>query len=263
MTSGELGPSDPPWPDPLFIIGSPRSGTTYLTEVLNHHPDIFLTNETRIMTWVNRALNVVPSDPWILHLHRDRFLEHLAHDLPASIRSFYLSIGAPPHARWGDKHPHYADGTKDPQCLETIDRLFPTSQFINIVRNGFDVVASIVNRNWVGLSEAINVWTRHVVHATEFGNAIGADRVTHVRYEELVREGTGTVDDLMRFLNLSPSPAVVDFLEQQTQERTPFSKPTLDLDSAGGSLVGQGLDDESRQLVFSRAGSLLADWGYI
>jgi hypothetical protein len=30
---------------PLFVVGSPRSGTTFLVNVLNQHPSIQITNE--------------------------------------------------------------------------------------------------------------------------------------------------------------------------------------------------------------------------
>ena len=42
---------------PFWVIGAPRSGTTFLARVLDHHPDIFLTNETRLMLLFSRLLN--------------------------------------------------------------------------------------------------------------------------------------------------------------------------------------------------------------
>ena len=33
---------------PLFLIGSPRSGTTLLAKILNSHPRVLITNETAV-----------------------------------------------------------------------------------------------------------------------------------------------------------------------------------------------------------------------
>lgn len=154
-SGGTLSGSTTGWPAPLFIIGAPRSGTTYLVNVLNRHPDIFLTNETRVMTWANRALNVLPKNPWILASSRDEFLAHMRKELGATIRRFYLSLGAPSFARWGDKNPHYADRKSDPDCLALINEIFPDSQFIHLVRDAPRVVESIVRKGWAPLDEAL------------------------------------------------------------------------------------------------------------
>jgi hypothetical protein len=42
---------------PLFIVGSPRSGTTFLCSVLNAHPLIQLTNECRIFALLKDTLD--------------------------------------------------------------------------------------------------------------------------------------------------------------------------------------------------------------
>jgi len=33
-------------PDPIIVYGAPRSGTTYLEQILNAHPAIFISHET-------------------------------------------------------------------------------------------------------------------------------------------------------------------------------------------------------------------------
>lgn len=43
---------------PLMVIGAPRSGTTFLCNALNQHPDIGLTNESRIFAELLHRLQV-------------------------------------------------------------------------------------------------------------------------------------------------------------------------------------------------------------
>ena len=39
---------------PIFIVGTPRSGTTLLRLVLNNHPEIAIPDETNIMAWLHK-----------------------------------------------------------------------------------------------------------------------------------------------------------------------------------------------------------------
>lgn len=250
-------------PPPFFVIGAPRSGTSFLMEVLNRHPELFITNETRVMTFVNRCLNVVGSDHWVLMRHRQEFLAHLREELPGVLERFYERIGLPPGVRWGDKHPHYADSKTDPACLDTIDQLFPGSQFINILRDGRAVVASIVNKGWADLDEAIDVWRRHVLHARSFGDKIGPERFLTVRHEEILEDGPRIVQGVFDFLGVDEDPGVQRFLEEQAHERTPFSKPTLPTDQLGRPDAKAPLSEEERDKVEQALLDLLIEFGYV
>jgi hypothetical protein len=106
--------------DPFFIIGAPRSGTTYLHEVLNRHPEVFLTNETRVMIFVNRALNILGGNRENLLTYRGEFLDFLRRMMPPLIEAFYRELGAPEDSVWGGKYGNYGDGLRDRQCLGAI-----------------------------------------------------------------------------------------------------------------------------------------------
>ena len=211
---------------PFFVIGAPRSGTTYLVQVLNHHPDLFITNETRVMTWAHRALLALGEPSFGLMHERGRFLRTLRDQLPSVIRSFYRELGADEKVRWGDKHPHYADPKADPGCLDLIDEFFPRSQFVHIVRDGRAVVASLLAKQWVDFDEAMDVWNRHVAHARQFGLRIGLDRYLELQYEDLYNRGEETVERLLDFLGVDAHADVSSFLEAQARGRTGFSGPT-------------------------------------
>lgn len=48
---------------PLVIVGAPRSGTTFLCHALNQHPDIELTNESRIFAFAKHLLDAQSARP--------------------------------------------------------------------------------------------------------------------------------------------------------------------------------------------------------
>jgi hypothetical protein len=97
---------------PLFIVGSPRSGTTFLCSVLNAHPLIQLTNECRIFALLKDTLDAGSNRPDLLSpACHDRFSSFSRRTLGAWVERFYreeLEMTAPV---WGDKHPSYADPT--------------------------------------------------------------------------------------------------------------------------------------------------------
>lgn len=211
---------------PFFVIGSPRSGTTYLVEVLARHPDILLTNETRVMTFFNRALHGLGRKRFVLMDQREQFLRVFKAHIPEIVRDFYRTLGATETCRWGDKFPHYADRRTDPELLDLLLEVFPRCQLVHIVRDGRDVAASLVNKGWVDFEEACDVWIRHVGHAREVGHRIGLDRYHEMHYDDLIENGAASTARLLRFLGLKSSSAVDSFLEGQERERTPYSGAT-------------------------------------
>lgn len=241
---------------PFFVVGAPRSGTTYLVEVLDRHPEIMLTNETRVMTFVAKILHEYGKRQFVLLNERDRFLLRLRRELPEVVRRFYEDLGASQDSRWGDKFPHYADPNIDPRGLDLIDEFFPRCQFVHIVRDGRDVAASLLRKGWVDFDEALDVWSRHVTHARDFGLRLGLGRYHELRYDDLIQDGPSTVRRLLAFLDVDPDdPVVRRFLEQQDRERTPFSGATTDATRIGSTTWQQRLRPEQ----ITRANRKLAD----
>ena len=79
---------------PFWVIGAPRSGTTFLAKVLDHHPEIFLTNETRVMLLFSRMLNRSVETRRLLATRRDEVIDSLWHQVPALIEQIYRDLGA-------------------------------------------------------------------------------------------------------------------------------------------------------------------------
>lgn len=247
---------------PFFVIGAPRSGTSYLVQVLDRHPEILLTNETRVLTFLHRALTRLSKDKMALMTERKLFLETFTSHVPLIVRDFYQRLGVDEQMRWGDKFPHYADTKTDPGLLDLIAEVFPRGQFIHITRDGRDVVGSLLAKGWVDLDEACDVWRRHVESSREIGRKVGPHRFHELRYEDLVSDGHRTVHDLLGFLGLSADPGVDGFLREQESARTPYSGATT---SAG--LIGQPgwrakLTPEQIEAVQTGLGDLLEQTGY-
>jgi len=220
-------------PAPIIVYGAPRSGTTYLEHVLNAHPDVFISHETRVFAWLYRAL-MLTNNRLLVANERELFIEHLRAVLPVAMRDFYARLA--PRARyWGDKNPHYAD-PRVAGSLDLVAELFPSSRFIHLIRDGRDVVSSLMRkrgpdgRPWATFEEAHDVWKKHVRLGRAFGERVGVDRCLELRYEDLVADDVAVAAKALRFLGLEPHPAVEAFCRAQHERRTPFKEPTRDLE---------------------------------
>jgi hypothetical protein len=218
---------------PIVLYGAARSGTTYLAQILNRQPEVFITNETRVFVWAHEALKRAPVDERIVYREKDAFVAHLRERLPGLIRDFHARMH-PNRPFWGDKNPHYA-APENKGCLETIRELFPGAKFIHIIRDGRDVVASGLRGVWTDFETVHRMWQSHVQIGTEFGRALPRDRYFEVRYEDLVADDVGVARDLVRFLGLVPHDDVIRFCEAQRAERTPYCAPARDLSRGADS----------------------------
>lgn len=248
---------------PFFVIGAPRSGTTYLAKVLDRHPGIVCTDETRVMTWINRALNDLPTDKRAIQTLRDRWIAHLETELPGLVARFYEGLGARSGVVWGDKNPHYADPKTDPAALQTIDRLFPRSRFIHIVRDGRNVVVSLMAKGWaLNVHYGVDVWQRHVTHSRDFGRALEPGRFLELRYEDIVADEVAGVKSILDFLEVPEDDALTTYLRRGGSRDEPVSAPITPADRFGAPMWTERLRPEELAYAEHTLADLLVEYGY-
>ncbi|HEX3378316.1 MAG TPA: sulfotransferase [Paraburkholderia sp.] len=229
---------------PLFVIGSPRSGTTFLCSVLNAHPLIQLTNECRVFALLKDFLEVGCQRPDLLgETSRERLCAFGRRTLGGWVERFYreeLNFGAP---IWGDKHPSYADPTvlsgrtgsierlpRSGSCLRLIRELLPQARFIHIHRDPRHVANSLVHKRWTGsIEDGIRVWGQYVAEINAFFEEIPAAHALNVSYRKVIEEPRETAASIGQFLGLADASPISDFLISQRHSPTPFSDPVTDI----------------------------------
>lgn len=246
---------------PIIIYGAPRSGTTYLTCILNEHPEVFVSIETRVFAWAHYSLNVLTHNDQFLSQQREQFVQYLHTVYPRLIRDFYRML-RPQACYWGDKNPLYAEPTNR-GCLEAILALFPGAHFIHIIRDGRDVVSSVIRRRWRKFEGAHQWWKDHVDIGSAFGRSIPPDQYFELRYEDLVRDDGAVACKLFDFLGIEVHPRVLKFCQAQQEQRTPINLPTRDLSSNEANVDWRTLLAPDQQLhSLELLGGHLIKYGY-
>ncbi len=250
---------------PIFIIGCPRSGTTLLRLVLDSHPRISCGEETHFL----RELRSIVEGHWPLletyGLPREDWLRRIR-GLYEGFQADYLARRG--KQRWAEKDPTYT------LLLPFIDELFPHAQYVHLVRDPYDVVASFRER-W-GYRAALRVarteWVRYVGAGRRFGQALPAGRYHELHYEQLVEAPERTLRTLLRFLDEPWDDAVLRFDEAEHDATERYARFTAGRRETAGestaiyrSRVGAGRRDSDpllRALLRVRARPLLRELGY-
>lgn len=225
-----------------MLGGCGSSGTTLLRTLLDRHPDLACGEELSVLnkrslyglsgellaTAVSRGIaeglptqGALPWDylPWSTSLYPKRelrFLQgmegyHLDATTVVEIARASTSFPAFMHellqpmldaegaSRWAEKTPSNC------YAIEPFLNAFPSGRYVHVIRDGRDVVISLVRRGW-SIAAAVRRWIfdtstvlRHVHDA----------RVLPVRYEELVVRPEETLRQVLSFLDLDDDPTEV------------------------------------------------------
>ena len=210
-------------PDPVFVIGSPRSGTTALATALALHPDFWVSKESYFLhallgdrrasdVWIQNQERVTPS--WLRHegVSREEFLAAVG----AGFGALYASRSG--GRRWIDHTPRYTT------MVDDLADLFPGASFLHIVRDGREVVRSMSNFErvfddeqraaatheipaWTSdVAEACRTWARWTDHALDLEQR-RPERVLRVVNHELSAEPAEGFVRIFAFLGCPPDPA--------------------------------------------------------
>ena len=221
---------------PIFVVGSPRSGTSILTWCLGQHPNILVIPESAWMgdfaidLAIRYQIGTARGNRSVLSamdIEREEFFARFGQSINDLIlnhrkdlerkRSGYAACAVPNavppasttlrpgvnrKARWVDGTPEYS------LHICALRKLFPGALFIHIVRDVDSVVRSILNFDRVGEGslvaneqEAYNYWLRTVSSCLLAERAYGPRVVFRLRYSDLVDTPEVALRSLFNFLS--------------------------------------------------------------
>lgn len=225
---------------PIFIVGSPRSGTSILCWCLGQHPNILLLEETNWFSTLALALQLCHlqgtargyrSQLSSMGITRDQLFQVVGEAIRAMIsgqrsayeaesahiaeleaksvnRAFLLSRNAlDPKRRWVDGTPEYS------LSVFGLHTLFPEAKFIHIVRDVRSVVKSLILFSKVaGFSQvrteqdAYKYWLRTTQSCVAAERALGSGVVLRVLFRDLIASPEDTLQRCLHFVGESYHP---------------------------------------------------------
>ena len=233
---------------PVFVGGTWDAGVRTLQGALDAHSSIEAGEESKLI-------------PIICSL-RNEWWNGMAGDLEAAgigegqlddaVRGFIkglLGHGATKDApRQVETTPHTL------LHLETMARLYPRARFIHVVRDGRDVVSSLLGRDWIDPSTGEKVWCCqdpktaaeywvHVVDAIRHQGARFPDRYLEIRYEDLIAHPEVVMRHVLAFLGERWEPTVLEGI-------TPEPEPkVVDLEIIDAAIAQQSIETGAEDSV--------------
>lgn len=241
---------------PIFLIGSPRSGTTFLGQCLAALPEVSYHFEPPITKTAAR------------YIYQNRWDFSKARLFYRQAYGWLMRLHFDGHLRFAEKTP------RNCFILSFLYRAFPDAQFIHIIRDGRDAALSHSQKPWLQAASAnsgkretggypygpyarfwvepdrrrefetttdlhrcIWAWRRHTTSALAQARHLPPAHYHELRYEALIANPQAEAERLLDYLGLSPAESRRRFFEAVGQAkpnsvgrwRIELSKPQLEV----------------------------------
>jgi len=237
----------------IFMGGCPRSGMTLLRRLLAMHSRIHCGPDTGLPPSLAMQWNAFASNLGDLHqkdfdLDREAVRANMAELMTGLIAT---PIKDAPHKRLVEKT------SLNVIAFTALAELMPGARFIHVVRDGRDVAASLLQRDWrnpqgqrfphtTAPAAALKYWTDLTGLGLQADQKLGSTRILRVRYEDLVRKPKRTLKALLEFIDLGFEKQMFNYpgqpiqLEGMEQDSLPLLNEPLNATRIG---AGAALTD--------------------
>jgi hypothetical protein len=234
--------------NPIFLLGTQRSGTTLLTRILSSHPNLYIQNELPMDDLFEGPLN------------KEILLKRIVAKV-FDIHKVLLPMKKEGELLWGWKEPLLT------YELDALERCFPASKYILIIRDGRGVVNSYMDNRWgLGTNAYTGAlrWKKEVALQMAFAKKM-QERCLTIRYEDLVQNLPALLAQLCDFIGVEFTSQMLEFHNkkldfQVNRENINTTKPA---DQSHSDKWRKALTSREIALVELVAGQELETNGYV
>jgi hypothetical protein len=252
---------------PIFIGGAGRSGTSLLRTILDSHPRIFIGAELKVIPEIARFRQRMTR----YAAHLDHYFDIDKRALNDTFAQFIISLLHRKHKKSGKPRV----GEKTPNnvfVFHHLHQIFPNSPLLHIIRDGRDVVRSLLEQEWTNATgeplpitndpkAAAEYWVNAVIAGRRAAQRFPtlADKYLEIRYEDLVNETEDAVRTIIDHVDETWAPEILTFHKRESSVYQQVYRPISD--QSVGKWTTQ-LSKEQKEIVKDVAGDLLIELGY-
>jgi len=257
--------------DPIFIFGSPRSGTTFLGEIMNAVPSLCYYFEPQIIKYYSRLVY----EGLVSFEEAKKFYR----------RVFKLLMIFAPRGgnRFVEKTP------RNIFIASTLYKIFPKAKFIHIIRDGRDVVCSLLKKPWyverskysgkrepggyrygpyphfyiekdrrdgyrktTDVHRCIWIWKSHVAQGLKLRKELPQNTYYEIKYESLVYNPKSVVKELLQFIN--------EYNEDNYKEAMKVANLAF---TTGIKRWQRELSEQDLNIIYQESGLILSKYNYL
>jgi hypothetical protein len=190
---------------PVFLVGSERSGTTLLRLMLDAHSQIAFNGE---FDYALAALEYENPAEYHQYLQYDRMFNQSGFVIDKSLNCRQLVDS---FLRQKQSTKKYIGATVHHDFAKLI-QLYPDARFIHIVRDPRDVANSVVKMGWAGhVYYGCQRWLDAEAQWDNLQPALTSEQYIEISYEQLILNTKTTLTDIVEFLGTEYEKQMLDY----------------------------------------------------
>ena len=256
----------------VFIVGCPRSGTTWLRMLLASDPSIHSGAESYIFAWyigsqlrnwhkdVERTSTKIGMSTYMKESEflfaLRQYMESLLKPMVNDLRDGEIFV---------EKTPEHA------LYIKEIAELLPKCKFVHILRDGRDVVSSLlaISKQTVGswaphsARIAAKMWTDYVLGVRKSSKNIPSNQFYELRYEDLHKATIETLKPIFEFMEVEWQEEIMINAVKRLNANVPGLKKVGFAKKAAPGGWKEELSPTQKALVWIQIHKVMKDLGYV
>ena len=221
----------------VTFIGYPRSGHSLVGSLLDAHPNIIIAHEADALRFVDEGWERLRIWAAILqnsedYSQKERTSGQFKYAVPGQWNGRFRDLRVIGDKKGGRSTIRLA---AKPELLEALQKVMDVRcQFIHVIRNPFDNISTIAQRDAITLQDATAYYFDLCQTVLDVRAKIAPENWFDVRHESLIRDAAAVVTDLCRFLEqsceddyLRDCAGIVYDSAHQSRREAPWTAPLI------------------------------------